>query len=63
IFTVPCLLLAVAFYFLFERHTDAVRMWIKHIWTKYIATQRSSELLPDNLELSAGGGNQKNTRP
>lgn len=62
-FTVPCLLLAVAFYFLFERHTDAVRMWIKHMWMKHIAVQRSSELLPDNLKLSAGGGGQKNTRP
>lgn len=62
-FTVPCLLLAVAFYFLFERHTDAVRMWIKHMWIKYIATQRSSELLSDNLKLSSGRVSQKNTRP
>ncbi len=62
-FIVPCLLLAVAFYFLFERHTDAVRMWVKHMWMKHIAMQRSSELLPDNLKLSAGGGSQKITRP
>ncbi|MGN6309974.1 MAG: acyltransferase family protein [Xanthobacteraceae bacterium] len=61
-FTVPCLLLAVAFYFLFERHTDAVRMWIKHMWTKHVAVQHSSELLTDNWKLSAGGGSQTNTR-
>jgi peptidoglycan/LPS O-acetylase OafA/YrhL len=62
-FTVPCLLLAVVFYLLFERHTDSVRMLIKRLWIKHIATQRSSELLPDNLKLSAGGGGQKNTHP
>lgn len=61
-FTVPCLLLAVAFYFLFERHTDAVRIWIKRIWLKHIAVQRSSELLPDNLKLLAGEGSHENTR-
>lgn len=61
-FVVPCLLLAVAFYFLFERHTDVVRIWIKHMWMKHIALQRSSELLPDNLKLSAGGSSQESTR-
>jgi peptidoglycan/LPS O-acetylase OafA/YrhL len=50
LFTVPCLLLAVAFYFLFERHTNTVRMWITHMWMKHIAMQRSSESLPDNFE-------------
>lgn len=56
-FTVPCILLAVVFYFLFERHTDAVRMRIKHI-----AARRSSKLLPDNLELSASAGNSKSAK-
>lgn len=61
-FTVPCLLLAVVFYFLFERHTDAVRIWIKHMWTKHIAMQRSPELLPDNLKLSASASSRKNAQ-
>lgn len=62
IFTAPCLLLAVAFYFLFERHTDTVRLWMKRMWIKHIATRRSPELLPDNLKLSAGTGSRKTTR-
>jgi hypothetical protein len=62
LFTVPCLLLAVAFYFLFERHTDGVRIWIKHMWTKHIAMQRSPELLPDNLKLSASASSRKNAQ-
>jgi len=63
IFTVPCLLLAVVFYLLFERRTDAVRVWIKRMWVKHIAAARRSEVLPDNLGLPASGGVHKTTQP
>jgi peptidoglycan/LPS O-acetylase OafA/YrhL len=56
-FVVPCVALAFIFYLLFERHTDAVRTWVKNV-----ATRRSSELVPVSLNLSADGAVNKSTR-
>jgi peptidoglycan/LPS O-acetylase OafA/YrhL len=56
-FIVQCLALAFIFYLLFERHTDAVRTWVKNV-----ATRRSSELVPVSLNLSADGAVNKNSR-
>jgi peptidoglycan/LPS O-acetylase OafA/YrhL len=56
-FIVPCLMLAFIFYLLFERHTDAVRAWVKNM-----ATRRPSELVPISLNLSADRAANKNTR-
>jgi peptidoglycan/LPS O-acetylase OafA/YrhL len=54
-FIVPCLALAFIFYLLFERHTDAVRAWLKNV-----ATRRSSEPVPVSLNLPADGAVNKN---
>jgi peptidoglycan/LPS O-acetylase OafA/YrhL len=56
-FVVPCLAFAFIFYLLFERHTEAVRTWVKNV-----ATRRSSELVPVGLNLSADGAANKNIR-
>jgi peptidoglycan/LPS O-acetylase OafA/YrhL len=47
-FIVLCLELAFVFYLLFEKHTDAVRAWVRNV-----ATRRSPELVPVGLNLSS----------